>query len=131
MPYTLLWYADDAIHLKITGDYTRAEMIETSERIRDEFLAVSSITLYLIVDVQEMITHPTNLTVIIKGVRAFIHHPNMGALIFTGKIKPISRFVAIVVSQVAGVHGEIVDTLEEAAASLHSLREKTTSTKPK
>lgn len=131
MPYQLMWYAEDVIYVEILKDFTEAELTEATRRIREEFLDSRAEATHMIVDVQNVVKYPTNLTTVLRASQVYMSHPHLGYIIFLGDHNALAKFIWGVVSRISNIQFENTDSLEGAQQILKATREKTAALKSK
>jgi len=119
MPYQTFWYLDHKIaYLELIGDFSIEEMIESSKKVRDDFLDDSVKPTHLICDLRGLRGHPQRVKPILEASKIYLKHPAMGWVIFIGLENPVVSFLVTVITQITRTNFKAVSTLREAQDTL-------------
>jgi len=122
MPFEQSWLVEGAvIHAYYYDEMT---IDEISESIQDTIwrLETSERSLiHIMLDVSDLMSHPTNIGEITKVIRPMLNHERVGWVLLFGDVDPITKFVAQVTTQLFKTRFRILEDKEGALAFLRGI----------
>lgn len=120
MSYVLSWNQPGRIaYVRFNGDLSGDELTEFSENFTAHYLNPATLKVHLISDIRAMGKFPTRMGAVRQATELFLRHEKMGVLVVIGSMHPLTKFLISIVTQIVGNEYRLVDTEEEALATLY------------
>lgn len=120
--YGASWLVDKRVCLiEISGELDDQRVIEFNTHIRDEYLEKGEAPVHIIMDAQNLVNYPRNVTTLRKASAISTQHPNTGWVCLVGFDNSMLRFLGSAIAQLLGLKFKQMNTLEEAVAVLRSV----------